>query len=68
LGGSKPSVRSKVQFGLNGLWQATDHATLAAANYYAAMGLRDQGDKFTLIGNEADFTYSKPPGYSDLAA
>ena len=59
---------NKVQFGINGLWQATDHATLAAANYYAAMGLCDQGDKITLIGNEADFTYTKPPGYDDLEA
>jgi hypothetical protein len=57
-----------VEFGLNGLWQGTGHPTKAASNYYAAFSLRDQGDRATLIGNQADFTYAKPSGCHDLAA
>lgn len=57
-----------VQFGKNGSWHPTTFPIAAGFAYYAAFGLRDQGDVSTLIGNAADFTYSPPPGYSDLAA
>jgi SPRY domain len=58
-----------VQFGKNGAWQASTYAlTGTITGLYPAFSLRDQGDVVTLIGNAADFTYSPPPGYSDLAA
>jgi SPRY domain len=57
-----------VQFGRNGAWHPATFTFAAGYTHYAAFGLRDQSDAATLIGNEADFTYSKPSGFFDLEA
>jgi hypothetical protein len=60
-----PTART-VQFGINGVWHATSHTFGAGLTHYAAFAVRDQGDSATLVGNEGDFTYPKPNGFSDL--
>jgi hypothetical protein len=57
-----------LRFGKNGSWHPETVTVPVGHAHSAAFGLRDQGDVATLIGNPADFTYSPPPGYSDLAA